>query len=218
MPARPGGVQNGQFRSRPCSHALPGCGTHIHSRKCHVAKYLARKAACRLAGCEGLSHAKLVRLSRFRPQCGLGIARARPMDDNPLGAQRLTNIPFGQRPISAISLCSTGAPSPRCRGPARSNLVRRTQDRQAIFGNSLRLRATLRGRTIHCRRSGLAGSTDRDVVRKTARQRPELPRHWISGRYSGFQILLFRPNVFQSRASKAGLHASGRSKFVRSED
>ena len=218
MPARPGGVQNGQLRGRPCSHALPGCGTHIHSRKCHVAKYLARKAACRLAGCEGLSHAKLVRLSRFRPQCGLGIARARPMDDNPLGAQQLTIIPLGQRPISAISLCGTGARSPRCRGPARSNLVRRTQDRQPIFGNGLRLRATLRGHTIRCSRSGLAGSTDRDVVRKTARQRPELPRHWISGRYSGFQILLFRPNVFQSRASKAGLHASGRSKFVRSED
>jgi len=35
---------------------------------------------------------------------------------------------------------------------------------------------------------------------------------------SGFQILLFRPNVFQTRASKARLHASGRSKFVRSED
>ena len=71
----------------------------------------------------GLSRAKLVCLSRFGPQCGLGIARARPMDDNPLGAQWLTNLPFGQRPISAISLRSTGAPSPRCRGPARSALV-----------------------------------------------------------------------------------------------
>ena len=58
MPARPGGVQNGQFRSRPCSHAPPGCGTHIHSRKCCVAEYLARKAGCRLAGCEWLSHGR----------------------------------------------------------------------------------------------------------------------------------------------------------------
>jgi len=148
----------------------------------------------------GLSRAKLVCLSRFRPQCGLGIARARPMDDNPLGAQWLTNLPFGQRPISAISLRSTGAPSPRCRGPARSALVRRTQDRPPIFGNSLRFRATLRVHTIRCNRFGLAGSTDRDIVRKTARHRHELPRRWISRQYSGLQILLFRPNFFQSKS------------------
>ena len=36
-----GMVNSAEFRRRPCSHASPGCGTHIHSRKCCVAKYLA---------------------------------------------------------------------------------------------------------------------------------------------------------------------------------